>query len=198
MDIRATKRYLRRELLARRAQVEDRAVRSAQIAHHVLALPAFQAAYAIHCYLAIGSEVETAYLISAALTQGKAVVVPVVTDDGRLRHSWIRDIDMADFTTGSHGTLIPRRIIPALPGDWDLTFVPLLGFDRQGYRIGYGKGYYDQLLGAATTYAVGLAFQAQECPFIPHEPHDRRLDLVVTEEGVGEVVASSSLPLLSL
>ncbi len=183
MNIRKVKRHLRHELLVRRAHIEDRAMRSAQIAHHVLALPSFQAAYAIHCYIAIHSEVETTHLISAALTQGKAVVVPVVTDDGRLRHSWIRDIDMADFTTGSHGTLVPRRIVPALPGDWDLTFVPLLGFDRQGYRIGYGKGYYDQLLGAATTYAVGLAFQAQECPMIPHEPHDRRLDLVVTEEG---------------
>ncbi|WP_129629514.1 5-formyltetrahydrofolate cyclo-ligase [Candidatus Oscillochloris fontis] len=186
MNILAQKRYLRRELLDRRAQIVDRELRSAQIVGHVLALPAFLHAHAIHCYLAIGSEVATYHLIAAALTQGKAVVVPVVTDDGRLGHSWIRDIDMADFTTGSHGTLIPRRIIPALPGDWDLTFVPLLGFDPQGYRIGYGKGYYDQLLTATPAYAVGLAFQDQACPHIPHEPHDRRLNLVVTESGARE------------
>lgn len=181
-DLAKQKRSLRRELAIRRDQIVDRAARSEVIRMRVCALPAFQRARAIHCYLAIRSEVETRDLIATALAQGKAVAVPVIGADRRMRHSWIRDIDLADFREDALGTLSPRQISPALPGDWDLTIVPLLGFDRQGYRIGYGKGYYDQLLSDSPTCAVGIAFAAQEVPLIPYEFHDRRLDIILSED----------------
>ncbi|NJK81752.1 MAG: 5-formyltetrahydrofolate cyclo-ligase [Chloroflexaceae bacterium] len=70
------------------------------------------------------------------------------------------------------------------PGDWDLTIVPLLGFDRRGYRLGYGKGYYDRLLAVAPTPTIGLAFAMQEVEMVPTEPHDLPLTWVVTEHEV--------------
>lgn len=124
-----------------------------------------------------------------ALTQGKAVAVPVVEPGRRLSHCWITGIDPADFTEGVLGTLTPRHIRPATPGDWDLMIVPMLGFDRAGYRIGYGMGYYDRLLAAARGIALGVAFGAQEVADLPREPHDLALDLIATED---ELIVSHS------
>jgi 5-formyltetrahydrofolate cyclo-ligase len=176
------KRRLRRDLMARRDQIAGREARSAAIRERALAAPAFQRARAIHCYLSMRSEVDTRLLIATALTQGKAVAVPVVDPSRRLSHCWITGIDPADFTEGTLGTLTPRIMLPATPGDWDLTIVPMLGFDRAGYRIGYGMGYYDRLLAAAPATALGVAFSAQEVAALPREPHDMRLDAIATED----------------
>ena len=70
-------------------------------------------------------------------------------------------------------------VVPAL------IFVPLTAFDRRGFRIGYGGGYYDRTLGAlkktGRPVAVGLAFAVQEVARVPDQPHDIRLDRIVTE-----------------
>jgi 5-formyltetrahydrofolate cyclo-ligase len=190
-NVRAKKRRLRPELIARREQLTNRKRRSKAIRQRLIALPAFEHARAIHCYISIGAEVDTRLLIAAALDQGKAVAVPVIEPDQRMTHSWIRDIDSADFTEGALGTLTPRVIRPALPGDWDITIVPMLGFDREGYRIGYGKGYYDQLLAAAPAFAIGVAFADQEVAGLPHEDHDMRLDAIVTDS---EIIALCDMP----
>ncbi len=176
------KRNLRRELIARRNQITGREARSEAICGCVIATPAFLRARAIHCYLSIRSEVDTYSLIAVALTQGKAVAVPVVDPSRRMSHSWITEIDPADFTEGPLGTLTPRIIRPASPGDWDLTIVPMLGFDRGGYRIGYGMGYYDRLLAAAPTIAFGVAFSTQEFAALPRDPHDLPMDFIATED----------------
>lgn len=179
------KRALRREALARREDLTDRAGLSAAVCARVIALPAFAAARAIHCFLPIGSELDTRPIIAAALAAGKAVAYPVTVGDGPLLHSWIDSLAPEAFEPGVFGTLRPRAIRPAAPGDWQLTVVPLLAFDRQGYRLGYGKGHYDRLLALGAGVAVGVAFAAQEWPHIPREAHDRPLELIVTEnEGV--------------
>jgi 5-formyltetrahydrofolate cyclo-ligase len=148
-------------------------------------LAPYQAAQVIHSYLAIRSEVDTQPLILSALEVGKRVVVPIVQrDDPTLGHSWLTSVAAADMAPGVFGTWQPRNVQPALPGDWQLVIVPLLAFDRQGYRLGYGKGYYDRLLEAAPTGAVGVAFAAQEVAAVPHETHDRRLHYIVTEHEV--------------
>lgn len=179
------KSELRRELIARRAALTDREARSAAICARVRGLPAFAAAAAIHCYLAMRSEVATRPLIAAALAAGKAVAVPVLERDGRLWHSWISGLGDADLGPGVFGTPRPCRPQPCEPADCGLIVVPLLGFDRRGYRLGYGKGYYDKLLAAVPALpAVGVAFAAQELPHIPDEPHDVPLAIIVTEAEV--------------
>jgi len=69
------------------------------------------------------------------------------------------------------------------------VLVPLLAFDRSGYRLGYGGGYYDRTLSAlraaGKVLAVGIAYAGQELDApLRHDPHDERLDMVVTENGV--------------
>ena len=68
-----------------------------------------------------------------------------------------------------------------------MLIVPLVAFDRRGFRLGYGGGFYDRTLerlrAAGPTTAIGFAFGAQELPEVPVEPTDQPLDLIVTERG---------------
>lgn len=83
-----------------------------------------------------------------------------------------------------------KALVPA-EGAWlepEVMIVPLLAFDRRGYRLGYGGGFYDRTLELLRTrhpvLAIGFAFAAQEMEEVPTEPTDQRLDAVVTEQGV--------------
>jgi 5-formyltetrahydrofolate cyclo-ligase len=179
------KQPLRREAMLRRDELADREGRSAAICERVVALAAYAAARAVHCYLPMRSEVDVRPLLADALARGKRVVVPVVVPKAdELSHAWLASLDAEALAPGSFGTFNPREMRAAAPGDWDITIVPLLAFDRRGYRLGYGKGYYDRLLASIRAPAVGVAFAAQEVAALPVEPHDVALDWIVTEDEV--------------
>lgn len=95
---------------------------------------------------------------------------------------WSPDCEMEE---GTFGALIPAR------GDWiepEILIVPLVAFDRQGGRLGYGGGFYDRTLkrlrARRATLAIGFAFAAQEADSLPLEPTDQPLDMIVTETGI--------------
>jgi len=86
---------------------------------------------------------------------------------------------------GEFGALIPQE------GAWlepELLIVPLVAFDRRGYRLGYGGGFYDRTLQALRahkpTLAIGFAFAAQELPLVPTDTTDQPLDAIITEQGL--------------
>ncbi|MDP3232893.1 MAG: 5-formyltetrahydrofolate cyclo-ligase [Myxococcales bacterium] len=87
------------------------------------------------------------------------------------------------LVTSRFGVTEPEAETPMVTPD--LVLVPLLAFDRTGARLGYGGGYYDVTLTALRTsgpvFALGLAYAAQELEHVPTEPHDVRLDAVLTE-----------------
>ncbi|MGB3314889.1 MAG: 5-formyltetrahydrofolate cyclo-ligase [Albidovulum sp.] len=91
----------------------------------------------------------------------------------------------AKMVAGEFGALIPES------GDWvvpDVLIVPLLAFDRRGFRLGYGGGFYDRTLeglrARKPVTAIGFAYSVQEVPEVPIEPTDQPLDLIVTEREV--------------
>lgn len=177
---------LRRHYRRVRAAVPDHAARSRAICERVVALPAYQQAGAIHCYLPIKHEVDTRPIVAHALAHGKRVAVPIVEPGSpNLVHSWLTSTAADTLQAGTFGTLQPGTVEPATPGDWHLMLVPLLAFDRTGTRLGYGGGYYDRLLEAypqCRPLAVGVAFAAQEAPALPREPFDVPLPIIVTED----------------
>ncbi|GIV90651.1 MAG: 5-formyltetrahydrofolate cyclo-ligase [Chloroflexus sp.] len=183
-NIATEKAALRAKMMILRDTLPEREQRSGQICALVQTLSAFATASAIHCYFPMRSEVDTRPLIAAALAAGKAVAVPIVVGRHQLEHSWIDSLAETEWVRGRFGTLQPRQIHPAHPGEWSVTIVPLLAFDRDRYRLGYGGGYYDMLLATAPTLAVGVAFAAQEIERLPREAHDYQLDLIVCEDGI--------------
>ena len=91
----------------------------------------------------------------------------------------------AKMVAGEFGAFIPET------GEWvvpDVLIVPLLAFDRRGYRLGYGGGFYDRTLeglrARKPVTAIGFAYSVQEVPEVPIEPTDQPLDLIVTETEV--------------
>jgi 5-formyltetrahydrofolate cyclo-ligase len=171
--------------MLRRDALDDRERRSATICALVMTTPSYAAARAIHCYLPMRSEVDTRPLIADALARGKRVAVPIVVPKAaELAHGWLESLAADALTPGAFGTFNPRDLRPAALGDWQLAIVPVLAFDRRGYRLGYGKGYYDRLLAAGPVTTIGVGFAAQEIDALPAEPHDIALDWIITEREV--------------
>lgn len=93
----------------------------------------------------------------------------------------------APLQSGRYGILEPQDDAPPVVPDWLL--VPLLAFDRAGFRLGQGAGYYDRTLAALRAsgrpvQAVGLAFAGQEVAEVPRDPHDEPMDWIVTERDI--------------
>jgi 5-formyltetrahydrofolate cyclo-ligase len=180
-----SKSALRAELQARRNAIHDREERSARICLRAAALPLLRAAKVVHCYLPIHTEVDTRPLIGGLLEDGRRVVIPIVKRGvADMLHSYLPALESSALVSGLFATPTPRTLIAATLDEWDLILVPLLGFDRAGQRIGYGKGFYDRLLAQTTKPAYGLAFAAQEVPQIPVEAHDRPLNGIITEDEI--------------
>lgn len=129
-------------------------------------------------YFAIGSEVNINEIITRLLNLGKNIFAPVTRGE---------DMFAVKYESGeklSQGAFN----IPEPQGEYfdadklDLVIVPLVAFNSNKARIGYGKGYYDRFL-PENAVSVGIAFSEQECDFLP-EKHDKQLDIIVTDKGV--------------
>jgi 5-formyltetrahydrofolate cyclo-ligase len=179
------KQAMRLEAKARRFALspEDVEEKSRAITGRLISL--VDGAETVMVYVSKPPEVETAGLIDALLARGTRVVVPIIEAEGRtLRLSYLADRSVLVESTFH----VPEPIgseVPASPDDLDLIVVPIVGFDRAGGRIGYGAGYYDRFLSRVPDVPViGVAFSCQEVAAVPCEAFDRRMDLVVTEEGI--------------
>jgi len=136
-------------------------------------------------YQALPDEADSLKLADALRTRGCEVAYPRV--HAKTQPLWFHvPVAGESWQRGAYGILEPRA-------DWPRAFpavllVPLLYFDRQGYRLGYGGAYYDRTLqhfrAERTVSAIGIAFAGQELPSVPHDAGDERLDMVVTEQGV--------------
>ena len=186
--VRAEKAQLRdRFRQARLALSEaDYAARSALIRARLLALPEIEAARTVHVYwpLTAKREVDTRPLVAALHARGVAVVLPVVVpaEDAvpRLRAVLFAGDDA--LRPSSWGLLDPAG--PDFPVAPDVVVVPAFGAGRDGHRIGHGAGYYDAFLDGLTAFTVCPVYRTCLVDRIPAEPHDRRVDAVVTEDEV--------------
>jgi len=128
----------------------------------------------------IGEEIDPLPLMRGLAARGLMFALPVVTPQGLCFRAWRIG---GPLEPAAFGLMQP----PANAQDVrpDTMLVPLLAFDRAGIRLGYGKGYYDEAIARLRPRrCIGVAFSFQEVPAVPVEPHDRRLDAVVTEAGL--------------
>lgn len=140
-------------------------------------------------YVGVGSEVLTWSLLGAAMTVGQRLIVPYV-DGNQLALFNLHDL--AELAPAPFGLLEPRRELRDQPdrqmhaADVELFVVPGLAFDATGARLGYGKGYYDNLLHSAPGEIprVGLAFACQIERRLPLLDYDVKMHVVITEDAV--------------
>lgn len=179
------KRALRERALAlRRALAAEDVTRRSRLAvSRLLELPAIRQAETIFCYLSHDNEVETLQLVRDWLAGGKHIHVPAFDAKQRRYHACpINDFDR-DLAPGMLGILEPRsRAVASRPAD--IAIVPGVAFDAKGRRLGYGKGFYDDMLRCFTGLKIALSFDCQMQPVVPHAKKDVLMDAVVTESAI--------------
>jgi 5-formyltetrahydrofolate cyclo-ligase len=178
--IRRVYRALRQDLDA-----DTRRRASQAIADRLLACEMVASARCVMTYLSFNHEVETFPLVRRLLAEGMRVAVPYIHEGAiNLIAAEIENLDH-DLQTGPMGILEPRpdRLRPLDPESVVVNLVPGLAFDEMGFRIGYGKGYYDRflLLRSRRSVSVGLAFEVQVTRRVPHEFWDIPVDFIATE-----------------
>ncbi|MFM1815868.1 MAG: hypothetical protein RLZ98_2563 [Pseudomonadota bacterium] len=185
MDIPATKARMRIEARDRRSRLDasERAAAATALATQDLSFLGSLTGRTVAGYAAIGSELDPRPLLARMAREGAELALPRISPDRTLIafHSW-QPGDAMD--RGVWGIAEPQADAAMVePG---ILLVPLLAFDRQGWRLGYGAGYYDRaiahLRADAPIVAVGLAFASQEVDAVPHMDYDQHLDWVLTPD----------------
>jgi len=189
-EMKEVKAQLRMEMLGRRAEAHaadmaSGSARSRAAGDQVLAANRHAGVEVIAGFRPIRTEIDVTLVMEALASAGHRLCVPVVQGVGQpLRFREWTPASEPHLEIGPFGVPVPVAGAWLVPG---LLLVPLLAFDAQGFRLGYGGGFYDRTLAAlralGPTLAVGFAYAAQQVPAVPHGPSDQRLDAVVTEEG---------------
>ncbi|TMI47567.1 5-formyltetrahydrofolate cyclo-ligase [Candidatus Bathyarchaeota archaeon] len=180
------RRYMLR--LRDRQSVGEIEQKSQDIIDQVLHLHEYVRARGIACYVNKDSEVNTRPLIRATLDQEKRVLIPVVKKgDIELFYSEIKDLG-SELAPGTFGILEPKpeNVHPVSLDTVDVMFVPGIVWDREGYRLGWGRGYFDRVIKNLPQHvrSAGLAFNMQLIGKVPRDQFDVPVDIVVTESRV--------------
>lgn len=184
-DLSQQKKELRREYKARRAEL-DKAQKErfdAIICDNIVSLDCFKAAHTLLTYAPIASEIDINPIAAEALRLGKSVAYPVCdTDSSTLTFRYISDL--SELVCGSYSIPEPPEYADIFrDNESAICIVPALAIDKQGFRLGYGKGYYDRFL----TNFSGIAISALYSDFIanelPRDKYDIPIELIVTERG---------------
>lgn len=177
------KAILRKNMMAKRDEwpLSSQSYAASIISQKILAMDIPQRC-PISLYWPIGSELDCRSLCQALFDRHHPIGLPVIVakDQPLSFRTWQPNQKMIP---SSMNILIPPADNPTIQPDW--LFVPMLAFNRQLYRLGYGGGFYDRTLAALrqkkSIRAIGLAYSIQEIADLPYDLHDARLDMIVTE-----------------
>lgn len=165
--------------------------RSRAIVAGIMALSGFRAARCVLLTSSFGSEVETGELVVQALAGGKTLLLPRVDKESKMLELYaVADPD-SQLARGTYGIAEPRpdRCRRAAYAEVEWVLVPGVVYADDGFRVGYGGGYYDRLLPLLSPAVprVSAAFQLQRRTEVPHGVHDQKIQYLVTESGVCRV-----------
>ena len=183
-----TKNSLRKSVLSFRISLDKNDVlsMSADIFRQFLSIEKIQTSSRFMLYVDFRNEVATREIISDLLDLGKEVYLPVtLKEEKKLIPKRIFSLD--NLVSGAYGILEPRIDAPTIDNSLlDVVIVPGSVFDKNGYRTGYGGGYYDRFLESTDALKVGVCFDFQLVDDVFPENHDKRMDFIITEKEVLE------------
>lgn len=175
-EIRKKYKSLRNEMSSQ--EVKEK---SNQICQNFISSNLFQQAERIMAYAPLGNEVDIRPVMEEGWRQEKRIAFPKVFGDT------MRYFEVSSFSQLKEGTFHVMEPVETNPVDWKnaLVLVPGVAFDRQGNRMGYGKGYYDRFFeGKTDCVKVGVAYELQVADQLPTEENDLPVEYLVTEKGV--------------
>lgn len=178
--LRADAREMRRSMSPESKQTLDR-----KIKNRLLNLWSVREAQTVLCYVSTDIEVDTREFIDALLQMGKRVAVPRCEGEkGEMNFYYINSLD--ELSPGSFGVdePDPQKNIMVGKTQGSACIVPAFMFDKKGYRLGYGKGYYDRYLSRYEGSTIGICYEENLQEELFHGKYDRAVDLVVTDREI--------------
>lgn len=180
------KKQLRKSARETRAAAFARhgAAASDRIAAHGIAFANPPAGGVVTGFGAIGEEINPLPLMTRLMGEGHTLALPVMEAKGKplLFRAWKPGDPMNEVMWGIHEPLASAPTVEP-----DVLLVPLLVFDAEGYRLGYGGGFYDRTLARLRAMkrivAIGIGYDEQRLDAVPHCDYDERLDWVLTPSG---------------
>ena len=177
------KQILRTQCRALRDALTAEAVAtaSARICEHLAAWSVFQQAQTVAAYMAFGNEINLVPLMKQSHDKRWAIPRTLVKPEPRLV---FHPYDPTRLARHPFGMLEPDASLPVVePHELDMILVPGVAFDRCGYRLGFGGGFYDRFLPRVTTTKVGIIYAAWLVEQVPREPFDQSVDFLACETG---------------
>lgn len=158
------------------------------ITDKLMQMEEFKRADNVMCYLSFGNEVDTSDIVETCLKEGKRLFIPVIvknnTGTSIMEASKLLD-PIKDLCPGTMGILEPRedKLRIANPESIDFIVIPGLAFDREGGRLGYGRGYYDGFLPRLKKdcFQMAVAFSFQVIDKVPTDDKDKPVSRILTE-----------------
>ena len=185
-EVIAEKKELRAKYLALRSQLSDdvRKEKDARLFETLTSLACFKTADTLLAYYPVRGEVGLISIVEEALRLGKKVAFPI-SDKESLTLDFRIISSLSELKEGGYDIPEPPKTAKKLTNTATaLCIVPALAFDRDGFRLGYGKGYYDRFLAGFDGITVGLAYSEFLADEVPALENDVRVDLIITEKEV--------------
>lgn len=183
------KKSIRKEILQKRAELstENIIIYSNIIADKLFEMDYYKEAKTIMSFISFGDEVDTHEIIKKTINHGKSIVVPITIPETReLKVSQV--LDFSELEIGYYNILTPKKefIRFVEPSTIDLILVPGVVFAKNGYRVGYGGGYYDRFLSKIDKNIpkIAIAFDLQIVDKVPREYYDIPVDFIYTESEI--------------
>jgi 5-formyltetrahydrofolate cyclo-ligase len=190
-DIRVQKNLIREKSKSFRKILssEEKLRLDRKIANRLLNLWNFRGNKLLITYVSNSIEVDTKFIIRQAIEQGKRVAVPRCIEGTRNMEFYLIN-SLNDLLAGSFGILEPsdklcEKLVDLSEG---LCIVPALAFDSNGFRLGFGKGYYDRFLSNTNISTVGICYDGCVFEELPHGKFDRKVDMIVTESRIIDII----------
>lgn len=170
----------KKEALRRKAALLPR-VDEPKLVERLLALPELERADTVMLFCGVGRELDTMPVLEELLKRGKRVAYPVCLPGRRLEARAVNSPEQ--LVPGTFGIPAPGEDCPVVDRtEIGLVLVPCLMCDREGYRLGYGGGYYDRWLAGYRGFTVCVCPEERVMDCLPREEFDVPVDLVLTEE----------------
>ncbi len=187
IDIRPIKKKMRAEIKEKRAGMPEalKASYDKKICNKLLNLWAVRETQTFLCYVSTPIEVDTLCFINTLLSNGKRVAVPRCVE-GKAEMNFYYINSLEELSSGAFGVLEPKeneanRLIKT---EDTICIVPAFMFDKNGYRLGYGKGYYDRYLSRYKGLTIGICYDENITDELFHGKFDRAVDLVLSEKRI--------------
>lgn len=187
VNIKELKNEIRNTYKEKRKSIslEERKIMDSAICKKFLSLSSYRFTDTVLLYSPLKYEINTLEIAVDALSKGKKVAYPRCIEDNRMVYHYISSLD--DLSPGMYGIKEPKANLPTFApsaAERVICVLPAIVYDKEGYRLGYGKGYYDRFLSGFKGTKAGLIYSDYILNGIPHGKFDLQSDFVITEKGV--------------